>query len=203
MSRLTGFSVGHFVGLHGWFQLKWQEFSDTPVQVYSALACCCSHSDTSPTHSPRFQTFFIIELKVLSKPSAYNRNTFLVKCYFFPHKPSSTPRASHTLGMFACTLLNMNANLILTSTVTFHSLFLNRKFINCYITDMQQRPGPSSNSLFYKSRCRQSIHQLGRNLCTSPGILGCFSPTTMLGIKSMLILFMASDHRVYSNLWQL
>lgn len=41
-------------------------------------------------HTPsKVSDFFRIELKVLSKPSAYKKNTFLVKHHFFPHKPST------------------------------------------------------------------------------------------------------------------
>lgn len=116
----------------------------------------CSDSELRDT-PPRFQTLFGVELKAFSKPFAYKRNISLVECHFLPHfyllftffwlfpeAIYSGQGDSPTLGMFACSFSNMNANITFTSTIKLHSLFLNRKFINCYVTDMQQRPGPYS-----------------------------------------------------------
>lgn len=123
-------------------------------QVIAQTLNCWTHLLPTP---PRFQMLFRVELRPLVRPLSTRETLpcsnvifFLIYTFFsfsfgFSQKPSAVGRGdSPTLGMSACSLSNMNANIIFASAVKLHSLFLNRKFINCYITDMQQRPGPSN-----------------------------------------------------------
>lgn len=171
LPRLAGSPIVQTVFLGSMGDFSWSDPNSVIGSVQQPPCSCsaplvllsighCSAPEllnTSPTHASKVSDVVQSRIKALSKPSAYKRNTFLVKCNSLPHfyllfiffwlfleAICGGQGDPLTLGMFACSLSNMNANIISISTVKLHSLFLNRKFINCYITDMQQSPGPSS-----------------------------------------------------------